>query len=180
MNCGCFFSERDATTSGKDERMVQMQKMHCEKCGAGASSFECRREHLGNGTVLLVVSCRLCGWRLERDERVHRRHSVPVVPVRKGWTYTPCAVVNCGNQVVVARTRSGFCHVCAGQWRTWQRNRHREPPLLRVNGFWFKRQRLLVPGDPCFRSSRQRHNPFIRPAGKSLPSVRGIFRSNGS
>jgi hypothetical protein len=53
--------------------MAQMKNVHCGKCGAGASSFECRREHLVNGTVLLVISCCLCGWRLERDERVHQR-----------------------------------------------------------------------------------------------------------
>lgn len=57
--------------------MARMKNVHCGKCGAGASSFECRREHLENGTVLLVVSCCLCGWRLERDERVHQRLRLP-------------------------------------------------------------------------------------------------------
>lgn len=145
-NHGCEM-EGCASASCKGSKMTE-KKMCCGKCGAGANAFEWRREHLGNGTVLLVVSCCLCGWRLERDERLHRPPAACIVPARKGWTYAPCTVVGCGNRIVVEKNRSGFCFVCGSQWRTWQRNRHRQPPLLLINGFWCKLQSPLIPGDP--------------------------------
>lgn len=139
--------ESCACTSVKDSQMTH-KKMSCGKCGAGANALECRREHLGNGSVLLVVSCCLCGWRLERDERLHSPSAARLLPAQKQSTYAPCPVVGCGNRIVVEKSRSGFCFVCGGQWRTWQRNRHREPPLVLINGFWCKRQSPLIPGDP--------------------------------
>lgn len=136
-----------ACASVKDSQMTH-KKMSCGKCGAGANALECRREHLGNGTVLLVLSCRLCGWRRERDERLHSPPAARLLPAQKRLTYAPCPVVGCGNRIVLEKSRSGFCFVCGGQWRTWLRNRHREPPLLLINGFWCKRQSPLIPGDP--------------------------------
>ncbi len=49
-----------------------MKKCLCGKCGATSGAISLRREHMGNGTVMLVAQCILCGWRIEGDESLRR------------------------------------------------------------------------------------------------------------
>ncbi len=49
-----------------------MKKDLCAKCGAASTNIDLRREHMMNGTVMLVAQCLLCGWRIEGDESLRR------------------------------------------------------------------------------------------------------------
>lgn len=127
--------------------MSEKVKGVCRKCGAGRSSIAVRRELQGDGRTHLVACCVLCGWRIHKDEPPPPRRLVMAHPGHACWTYVPCPVQGCRNQVVPERSGSGICTTCGGQLRAWQRGRRKTLPLLKVNGYWFRAPEALIPGD---------------------------------
>jgi hypothetical protein len=137
----------------------------CPKCSATEASLERRTEHLESGTVLQVVRCLVCSFRIERvvlppahvatarpADHQNMSRTAPAKAVKP--RILPCTYPGCSGTYHTNKIIHHLCKEHRKPLQDWLHHKRKfpastiEPPYTRINGVWVKRSEPL-PGIPA-------------------------------